>query len=207
MKLYYSPGACSLAPHIVACEAHIALELEKVDITTKRTERNADFFEINPKGSVPVLELSDGERLTEGPAIAQYLADLKPESELAPPNGTMARYRLQEWLGFINSDLHKAYSPLLNPATPDLVRSDRKDALLRYYSLLERRLSTQPWLLGNRFSAADAYLFAVTHWAPHVGLDLSELTAIASFQQRVAGRQAVQTALLAEGLLDGRRDC
>lgn len=207
MKLYYSPGACSLAPHIVAREAHITLELEKVDIATKRTESGADFLEINPKGSVPVLELSDGERLTEGPAIAQYLADMKPESELAPINGTMARYRLQEWLGFINSDLHKTYSPLFNPVTPDLVRSERKCTLLKYYALLEHRLSTQPWLLGNRFSAADAYLFTVTNWAPHVGLDISKLTGIASFPQRVAGRPAVQEALLAEGLLDGCDDC
>jgi glutathione S-transferase len=206
MKLYYSPGACSLAPHIVACEAHIALELEKVDIAAKRTEHNADFLAINPKGSVPVLELSEDERLTEGPAIVQYLADLKPESELAPPNGTMARYRLQEWLGFINSDLHKTYSPLFNPATPELIRSERKHTLLRYYALVDHRLSLQPWLLGNRFTAADAYLFTVTNWASHVGLDLSELPAIASFQQRAAGRPAVQEALLAEGLLDRRRD-
>jgi glutathione S-transferase len=164
----------------VAREARITLKLEKVDISTKRTESGTDFLEINPKGSVPVLELSDGERLTEGPAIAQYLADMKPESELAPINGTKARYRLQEWLGFINSDLYKTYSALFNPATPELVRSERKCTLLKYYALLEHRLSTQPWLLGNRFSAADAYLFTVTNWAPDVGLDISKLTGIPS---------------------------
>ncbi|QBQ99507.1 glutathione transferase GstA [Paraburkholderia pallida] len=206
MKLYYSPGACSLAPHIVAREAEIALVLEKVDIATKRTECGANFLEINPKGSVPVLELRDGERLTEGPAIVQYLADQKPERGLAPLSGTMARYRLQEWLGFINSDLHKTYSPLFNPVTPEPVRSERKAALLKYYAFLERHLGAQPWLLGDRFSAADAYLFAVTNWAPHVGLDISGLVAIASFQQRVAGRPAVQEALLAEGLLSMSND-
>ncbi|WP_233828841.1 glutathione transferase GstA [Paraburkholderia sp. ZP32-5] len=206
MKLYYSPGACSLAPHIVAREARIALDFERVDIATKRTERGADFLQVNAKGNVPVLELNDGERLTEVPAIAQYLADLKPESGLAPLNGSMARYRLQEWLGFINSDLHKTYSPLFNPATPESVRLDRKAVLLNHYVMLESRLGTQPWLLGDRFSAADAYLFTVTNWASHVKLDISGLTAIAAFQQRVAGRAAVQEALQAEGLLYARRD-
>lgn len=123
MKLYYSPGACSLASHIVAREAGIAIELEKVDISSKRTQGEIDFLTINPKGNVPVLELDDGSFLTEGPAIMQFLADLKPERDLVPRNGTMARYRLQEWLGFINSDLHTNYSPLFNPTTPELIRS------------------------------------------------------------------------------------
>jgi glutathione S-transferase len=201
MKLYYSPGACSLASHIVAREAGIAIELEKVDIKSKRTQSEIDFLTINPKGNVPVLELDDGRFLTEGPAIMQFLADSKPERDLVPRNGTMARYRLQEWLGFINSDLHTSYSPLFNPETPELIRSERREVLFKYYAFLERSLTFQQWLLGEQFSAADAYLFAVTNWARHVGLDLSRLPAITAFQQRVAGRPQVREALLAEGLL------
>ncbi len=201
MKLYYFPGACSLSPHIVAREAGIDLQLVKVDLRAKRTEHGEDFHGINPKGAVPVLELDNGERLTEGPAIVQYLADLKPASGLAPANGTMARYRLQEWLGCINSELHKGYSPLFNPSTPETVRQERKDALRRHYALVEQHLATHPWLVGDRFTVADAYLFTVTNWAGHVGLDLSAFTALAAFQQRVAARPAVLAALQAEGVL------
>lgn len=201
MKLYYSPGACSLASHIVAREAGITVELEMVDIASKRTQCGNDFLAINPKANVPVLELDDGSLLTESPAIMQFLADLKPQCNLAPENGTMARYRLQEWLGFINSDLHKTYSPLFNPATPEPVRSERRETLGKYYEWIDRCVARQPWLLGDRFSAADAYLFTVTNWAPHVGLDLSRLPAIAAFQERVAERPQVRAALVAEGLL------
>lgn len=201
MKLYYSPGACSLSPHIVAREAGIALTLEKVDLQSKCTERGADFLQINPKGNVPVLELDNGELLTEGPAIVQYLADLNPLSELAPANGTLARYRLQEWLGFVNTEVHKSYSPLFDPTTPQTILLARKEALRKHYALLERHLARQPWLLGDHFSAADAYLFAVTNWASHVGLDLSPFRAIAGFQQRVTERPHVQAAMKAEGLI------
>lgn len=200
MKLYYSPGACSLSPHIVAREAGVTLELEMVDIQTKRTESGADFWQINPKGSVPVLELDDGELLTEGPAIVQYLADMNPERKLVPPNGTLPRYRLQELLGFINSELHKSYSPLFNPATPEIMRSERRDALRKHYALLEQHLARQPWLLGNNFSVADAYLFTVTNWASYVDLDLSQFSLVAAFQRRVAERSCVQAAMEAEGL-------
>jgi glutathione S-transferase len=203
MKLYYSPGACSLASHIVAREAGIAIEFEKVDRSSKRTQGGIDFLTINPKGNVPVLELDDGSVLTEGPAIMQFLADLKPERELVPRNGTMTRYRLQEWLGFINSDLHTSYSPLFNPATPERIRNEKREILLRYYAFVERTLTLQQWLLGEHFSAADAYLFAVTNWSRFVGLDLSRLPAITAFQQRVAGRPQVREALFVEGL---RRD-
>ncbi|MEX3961844.1 glutathione transferase GstA [Paraburkholderia sp. EG286B] len=201
MKLYYSPGACSLASHIVAREAGIAIELEKVDMASKRTQGGIDFLTINPKGNVPVLELDDGAWLTEGPAIMQFLADLKPERDLVPLNGTMARYRLQEWLGFINSDLHTSYAPLFNPAMLGLIRSEKREALFKYYAVVERSLTHQPWLLGEQFSVADAYLFTVTNWARHVGMDLSRLPAISAFQQRAAGRPQVRAALLAEGLL------
>ena len=201
MKLYYFPGACSLSPHIVALEAGIPLQLEKTDIKTKLTESGADFGQINPKGYVPTLVLDNGEILTEGTAIVQYLADLKPESGLAPANGTLPRYRLQEMLGYINSELHKNYSPLFSPDTPKTARTERKAYLLRRYQLIENTLAKQPWLLGDHFTVADAYLFTITSWAGHVALDLSRFTALTAFQQRVASRPAVQAALEAEGLL------
>ena len=201
MKLYYSPGACSLSPHIVAQEAGIALQLEKVDGNAKRTESGQDFWQINPKGYVPVLELDNGELLTEGPAIVQYLADLKPASGLAPANGTLARYRLQEMLGYINSELHKSYSPLFQSGTSPEAREERKAYLRKRYALLEALLAKQPWLLGDHFTAADAYLFTVTNWARLVELDLSEFTALTAFQQRVAARPNVQAAMQAEGLV------
>jgi glutathione S-transferase len=201
MKLYYSSGACSLSPHIVALEAGIALSLEKVDGKAKRTESGDDFWQINPKGYVPALRLDDGELLTEGPAIVQYLADLKPESGLAPANGTLARYRLQEMLGYINSELHKTYSPLFKPDTSEQTRAERKEYLLKRYQLIEGALSKQPWLLGEHFTAADAYLFTVTNWAKHVDLDLSGFPALLAFQKRVAERPAVQKAMLEEGLI------
>jgi glutathione S-transferase len=200
MKLYYSPGACSLSPHIVALEAGIDLQLEKVDGKAKRTETGADFWQINPKGYVPALVLDNGELLTEGPAIVQYLADLKPESGLTPANGTLARYHLQEMLGYINSELHKTYSPLFKPETPAEVRQERKAYLRKRYAFLEAVLAKQPWLLGERFTVADAYLFTVTNWAKHVDLDLSEFTALAAFQQRVAARPSVQAVMQSEGL-------
>jgi len=201
MKLYYTSGACSLSPHIVALEAGIPLPLEKVDGKAKRTESGDDFWQVNPKGYVPALRLDDGELLTEGPAIVQYLADLKPESGLAPANGTLARYRLQEMLGYINSELHKSYSPLFKPDTPESTRAERKDYLLRRYQLIEDALSKQPWLLGDHFTAADAYLFTVTNWARHVDLDLSGFPALMAFQKRVAERPAVQKAMQEEGLI------
>lgn len=200
MKLYYSSGACSLSPHIVALEAGITLQLEKVDSKAKRTETGADFWQINPKGYVPALALDNGELLTEGPAIVQYLADLKPESGLAPANGTLARYRLQGMLGYINSELHKTYSPLFKPETPAEVRQERKEYLRKRYALLEGALANQPWLLGEHFTVADAYLFTVTNWAKAVELDLSGFPALLAFQKRVAERPAVRAALEAEGL-------
>jgi glutathione S-transferase len=201
MKLYYTPGACSLSPHIVALEAGIPLELEKVDGKEKRTASGADYWQINPKGYVPALLLDNGELLTEGPAIVQYLADQKPDSKLAPAQGSVSRYRLQEMLGYINSELHKSYTPLFKPDTPDVVRKERKDYLRRRYALLDQRLAEHEWLAGDHFSVADAYLFTVTNWAKHVELDLSDFPALLAFQKRVAGRPKVQAAMEAEGLI------
>ena len=201
MKLYYSPGVCSLSPHIVAHEIGLPLKIEKVDTKTKQTETGRDFLAINPKGYVPVLELDSGEVLTEGPAIVQYLADQKPGSGIAPPNGTLARSRLQEMLGYINSEIHKSYSPLFRAETPEETRTERKAYLHKRYALLDGILAKQPWLLGETFTAADAYLFVVTRWAKGAGVDLSAFQALNAFQERVAARPAVQAAMAAEGLI------
>ena len=188
----------------MANELGIAFKLEKVDTKAKRTESGRDYWQINPKGYVPALELDNGEVLTEGPAIVQYLADQKPDAQLAPANGTFARSRLQEMLGYINSEIHKSYSPLFKDDTPEQTRTERKAYLQRRYELIEKTLAKQAWLLGERFSAADAYLFTVTRWAEHVKLDLSAFPALLEFQQRVAARPAVQAALSAEGLLKAK---
>ena len=198
MKLYFSPGACSLSPNIVAREAGIALELVKVDLGTKKVDVEGDFFAVNPKGYVPALELDDGSVLTEVSAVVQYLADRKPESELVPAASTNERYRMQEMLGYINSEIHKAYSPLFNPATPAATVEERKAHLKKRYKLIEERLAAREYLFGDRFTAADAYLFTITNWAGFVKLDLSEFANIAAFQKRVAARPAVQEAMRAE---------
>lgn len=201
MRLFYASGACSLSPHIVAREAGIELKLQKVDLKTKTMASEGDYLAVNPKGSVPALELDDGEILTEGAVIVQYLADQKPEKGLAPPAGTLERYRLQEWLGYINSELHKSFSPLFRPDTPAETRAERQAYLNRRYTLVEQRLATQPYLLGAAFTVADAYLFTVTNWAGIVKLDLSPFPRLRAFQERIAARPAVKAAMSAEGLL------
>ena len=205
MKLYYSPGACSLSPHIVAREAGIPLELVRVDTRTKTIADEGDFWAINPKGYVPALALEDGEVLTEGPAIVQYLADLNPGSALAPPNGTAARYRLQEMLNYITSEIHKTYSPLFNPKVTADVRAERIEYLTRRYALLDRHLAVHDYLVGDRFTAADAYLFVVTNWARSTKVDLSKFVHLQAFQKRIAARPAVQAAIQAEGLIPAER--
>ena len=201
MKLFYASGACSLSPHIVAREAGIEVKLQQVDLKTKTITTEGDFLAINPKGSVPALQLDNGEILTEGPTIVQYLADLKPQSGLAPPSGTMARYRLQEMLGYINSELHKSYSPLFNPQTPAQTRAERQAYLLKRYALPDRQLEGRQYLFGDTFTVADAYLFTVTNWAGHVKLDLSQFANLQAFHRRVAAPPAVQAAMKAEGLI------
>jgi glutathione S-transferase len=200
MKLYYSPGTCSLSPHIVAREAGIELTLEKVDLATKKTSAGRDYLAINPKGYVPTLELDDKRVLTEGPVIVQYLADQKPESGLAPPNGTFERYKLQEMLSYITSELHKTYSPLFKKDTPAQTREERLGYLRKRYKLIDHLLEGKTFLFGDRFTVADAYLFAVTRWAEGVKLDLSELKHLQEFQRRIAERPAVKAAMEAEGL-------
>ncbi len=201
MKLYYSPGACSLSPHIVLREAGLAFEPVLASTKTHKLQDGSDFYAINPKGYVPVLELDNGERLTEGPAIVQYLADLAPAKNLAPANGTFARSRLQEWLNFTTSEIHKTYSPLFNPAVPEEYKTMAKAKLADRYRWVDSQLEGKSYLMGNSFSVADAYLFTVTNWAKAVGLDISALKNLGAWMARVAARPAVQEAMKAEGLL------
>lgn len=200
MKLYYTPGACSLAPHIVAREAGLPITLEKVDLAKHTTEAGQDFRAINPKGYVPAVTLNDGSLLTEAAAIIQYLADQQPAANLAPANGTTERYRLIEWITFISSEIHKGFGPLWNPTTPDSVKSTTKDRLATRFAYLDERLSKQPFLMGETFTIADAYLFTVVNWTNFHGIDISSFKNLAAFQARVAERPKVQEALVAEGL-------
>ena len=200
MKLYYTPGACSLSPHIVLREAGLTFDLEQVDLASKRTKSGADYKAVNPKGAVPALQLDDGQILTEGPAIVQYLADRKPEAKLAPAAGTMERYRLQEWLNLITSELHKAIGAFFNPNLPDAWKTVLKDKLAVHFSLLSKTLEKQPYLMGQRFTIADAYLFNILSWTKQVGIDLGPYPVLTAFMSRVAARPAVQAALKAEGL-------
>lgn len=201
MKLYYSPGACSLSPHIVLREAGLGFELVLASTKTHKLADGTDYYAINPKGSVPLLELDNGERLTEGPVIVQYLADLAPASHLAPANGTMARYRLQEWLNFLTSEVHKGFSPLFNPATPEDYKPLAKARLADRLGLINAGLEGKAYLMGDQFTVADAYLFVLTNWTKPVGLDISHLAHLGAFMARVAARPAVQEAMKAEGLL------
>jgi glutathione S-transferase len=201
MKLYYSPGACSLSPHIVALESGIELKLQKVDTKTKAMEGGGDFWTINPKGYVPALELENGELLTEGPVIVQYLADQKPAAGLVPAAGTLERYRVQEMLGYINSELHKNYSPLFNAKTLPEVREEKLESLRKRYELIEKKLEGRDYIVGDHFTAADAYLFTVTNWSRAVKLDLAAFPNLMAFQKRVAARPSVQTAMKEEGLI------
>ena len=199
MKLYYSPGACSLAPHIVAHEAGIPLELVRVDTKSHTVAGGEDFLAINPKGYVPALRLDDGSILTEVPVVAQFLADRKPESGLMPAAGSLERYRVQEMMGYINSEIHKTYSPLFGPIAAE-AREERVRYLLRRYALIENHLEGREWLVGESFTPADAYLFVVTNWAAYLKIDLSAPDLLA-FQKRVGARPAVQAAMKAEGLI------
>jgi glutathione S-transferase len=200
MKLYFAPGACSLSPHIVLREAGLPFELEKVSLSKQKTAGGAEFGGINPKGQVPTLVLDDGQHLTEGPAIVQYLADRKPEAGLAPRNGTMERYRLQEWLNFVSSELHKQFSPLFSAKVPEETKTMQREYLHKRIGFVARSLEGKPYLMGEHFSVADAYLFTVLSWAKLVSLDLSPWPTIVEYLTRVGARPAVQAALEAEGL-------
>jgi glutathione S-transferase len=201
MKLYYSPGACSLSPHIVLRESGLAFEPVLASTKTHKLQDGTDYYGINPKGYVPLLELDSGERLSEGPVIVQYIADQVPAKKLAPAAGTMARYRLQEWLNFITSELHKGFSPLFNPAVPEDARPVFRKKLVERFSWVDSQLAGKSYLMGDEFSVADAYLFTVASWAPHVGVDITGLANLSAFSARMFARPAVQAAMKAEGLL------
>jgi glutathione S-transferase len=201
MKLYYSPGACSLSPHIVASEAGIPLELEKVDLASHKTEGGQDFLSINPKGYVPALRLDDGSVLTEGPAIVQYLADRKPATGLAPSAGTIERYRLQEWLTFIGTEVHKNFGTLFNKASSDDAKQTAKTNIAKRLGYLNEQLAERQFLLGSTFTVADAYAFTIVNWTNFVGIDLKPYPNVGAYMARIGSRPKVQETLRAEGLL------
>ncbi|MEY4749970.1 MAG: hypothetical protein RIQ60_2184 [Pseudomonadota bacterium] len=201
MKLYYSPGACSLSPHIVLREAGLDFALALASTKTKKLADGSDYLAINPKGQVPLLELDNGERLSEGPAIVQYVADLVPASGLAPAAGTMARYRVIEWLNFITSELHKGFSPLFSPDTPADFKPIASARLLARLTYVNEQLEGRNYITGDTFTVADAYLFVVSGWGQYVGVDISGMSHLQAFRARVAARPAVQAALRAEGLI------
>ena len=201
MKLYYAPGACSLSPHIVARELGLPLELKKVDNKTKTIEGGGDYRKVNARGYVPALELDNGEILTEGPAIVQYLADLKPEAELAPKWGTFARYRLQEWLNFLTSEIHKQFSPVFKPTTPEDYKPVAKEIIATRFDWLDGQLAGKDYLMGSQFTVADAYLFVLLGWTRPTQIDLARWPNLLAFHKRVGARPKVQEALSAEGLL------
>jgi len=201
MQLYFSPGACSLASHIALREAGLPFDLKRTDTKTKKLEDGSDYYAVNSKGSVPALRLDNGQVLTEGPVILQYVADQKPESGLAPMNGSIERYRLQEWLNFITSEVHKTFSPLFNPAADASVKAYTTQNLEKKFDWLDKQLAGKQFLTGDKFTIADAYLFVVANWSNFVGIDLGRWPALKEFQARVAARPKVQEALAAEGLL------
>ena len=201
MKLYYSPGACSLSPHIVLHEAGLAFTAEMASTKTHLLKDGTDYYSINPLGYVPLLVLDDGTQLSEGPAIVQYIADQVPGKQLAPANGSMARYQLQSLLNFISTELHKGFSPLFNPATPADYKPAVIEKLLSRMAWVDGQLAGKPYLMGDTFTVADAYLFTVTGWGAYVKVDLSGFANISAHRARMAARPAVQAALRAEGLL------
>ena len=198
MKLYFSPGACSLAPHIVLHEAGLAAEIERVDLRSKKTATGADYMAINPKGYVPALQLSDGELLTEVTTILQYLADLAPQSKLAPAFGTIERYRLLEWLNFIATEVHKGFAPTFNPKQPEEAKQLAVEGLQRRFDYLQAQLEGHDFLMGTTFTVADCYLFTTLRWTKYVGIDLERWPVLAAYVARIGARPSVLAAVAAE---------
>ena len=201
MKLYYAPAACSLSPHIALREAGARFTLEKVDLQTKKTETDADFLRVNPKGYVPALQLESGEVLTEGTMIVQYIADLFPNSQLAPAAGTPGHYKLLEWLGFISCELHRNLSPMFNPALTSELKESLMALVAKRLNWLATQLEGKTYLVGDRFTVADGYLFTILNWSNFVGLDLSPWKTIQGYMARVGSRPSVHAALKEEGLI------
>ena len=201
MKLYFAPGACSLSPHIVLREAGLPFTAVKVNGKTKELEGGGDYRLVNPKGYVPALGLDDGGVLTEGPAIVQYIADQAPASKLAPANGTIERYRLQEWLNFITSELHKQFSPLFDASYPEELKAKQREKISGRLDWVAQQLGNKPYLMGETFTVADAYLFTVIGWGQWVGIDLAKWPMLKAYHERVAARPKVREAMVAEGLV------
>jgi len=198
MKLYFTPGACSLSPHITLKESGLAHDLVEVDLQAKTLGDGADFARINPKGQIPALQLDNGEVITEVTAIVQMIADRVPDKQLAPANGTVERYRMQEWLNFIGSELHKSFSPLFNPNLPEDAKAVFRARIDGVFAYIEGRLAGHDYLMGSRFTVADSYLFTVMRWADFVKIDLSALKNLKAYAERIAARPGVQAALQAE---------
>lgn len=201
MKLYYSPGACSLSAHITLHESGLAFTAIPAPTKTHLLPDGTDYYTINPLGYVPLLQLDDGTKITEGPVIVQYVADQVPDKQLAPPYGTLARYRLQSWLNFIGTELHKGFSPLFTPGMPDEAKAIARDRLTGRLKWVNGELADRTYLMGDKFSVADGYLFTVSGWAPRVGVDLSNLTHLLAYRERVGARPGVIAAMKAEGLI------
>src|SRR6185369_6568070 len=198
MKLYFAPGACSLSPHIVLREAGQNPELIQVNLQEKKTKDGGDFTKINPKGQVPVLQTDDGDTLTEGPVIVQYVGDKAPGSKLVPPAGSKERYKMQEWLNFITSELHKGIGPLFRPTTPDAYKELSKTNVSNRFKWINDQLAGKQYLMGDTFTAPDAYLYVMTRWAGRVGIDIAQWPNLKAFNERVAARPKVQEAIKAE---------
>jgi glutathione S-transferase len=201
MKLYYSPGACSLSPHIALYEAGLPFEAVAAPTKTHQLPDGTDFYTINPLGYVPYLTLDDGRSLHEGPAIVQYIADLVPDKNLAPANGTFERYKLQEWLTFIGTELHKTFSPLFVPTTHPDTKVAAIKLLQSRLKWVDSELNGKQYLMGDTFTVADGYLFVVTNWGQYVGVDLAPYPQLVAYRARVAARPAVNAAMKAEGLI------
>ena len=200
MKLYYSPGACSLSPHIVLLEAGLPFDLEKVDLRAKKLENGQDYLKLNPKGQVPALVLDGGELVTEGPVIVQMIADKVPAKNLAPGRDSAERYRLQEWLNFVTAELHKNFSPMFSPTLSDDAKNFFRERLMGKFRYLDGKLAGRDYLMGKQFSVADAYLFVMLNWAERMKIDLSDMPNLSAYKARVAARPKVQEALTREGL-------
>jgi glutathione S-transferase len=201
MKLYYSPGACSLSPHIALLEAGLPYDLVKVDLKAKKLENGDDYLKVNPKGQVPALGLDSGELVTEGPVIVQVIADKAAAKNLAPARDSAERYKLQEWLNFTTAELHKNFSPLFQPAIPDEVKNFFKERIMGKFKYLDGALAGHDYLMGKQFTVADGYLFTMLSWADRMKFDLSALPNLLAYKARVAARPKVQEALTKEGLL------
>ena len=201
MKLYYTPGVCSLSPHIALHEAGLAHESIKVDLRAKKLENGDDYLAINPKGQVPTFVTDEGVQLTEGPAIVQYIADKAPQSGLAPANGTVERYQLQQWLNFVSTELHKSFSPLFKPNTPEEYKLIMRDIIDQRFAFVDSELEGKDYLTGARFTVADGYLFVILRWADAMKIDISKFPRLSALKARIAARPAVQAAMKHEGLV------